>query len=61
MDTSPGVSPPEGDNCATETCGVPTEDAPDRSDVELPGVTQSSVPKPSTSMSWFHPSADATE
>ena len=29
MVTSPGVSPPEGDSCATETCGVPTVDEPE--------------------------------
>ena len=61
MVTSPGVSPPEGDSCATETCGVPTDDEPEMPDVELAGVTQSSVTKPSTSMSWFHASAGAIE
>ena len=60
--TRPGVSPAAaGASWATETCGVPTLDEPDRPEVALAGVTQSSVPNPSTSMSWFHASAGAIE
>jgi len=60
--TSPGVSPPDGLSWATETWGRadgPTKLA--RPDVGPEGVTQSSVPKPSTSISWFQASADAIE
>ena len=63
MDTIPGVWPVADDvlSCATDTCGVPTDDEPDSPDVADAGVTQSSVPKPSTSMSWFHASAGTIE
>ena len=60
--TRPGVSPDAaGASWMTETCGVPTLDDPDRPEVALAGVTQSSVPNPSTSMSWFQASAGAIE
>jgi len=59
--TSPGVSLPDGLSWATETCGVPTVDDPEIPEVDVAGVTQSSVPKPSTSMSWFQASAGAIE
>jgi hypothetical protein len=59
--TRPGVSPPDGLSWATETCGVPTADDPDSPEATVADVTQSSVPKPSTSMSWFHASAGAIE
>ena len=62
METMPGVAPElMALSCATETCGVPTaEDCPNPA-VVLEGVTQSSVPNPSTSISWFHASAGAIE
>src|SRR6204780_5196484 len=59
--TSPGVSLPDGDSWATETWGVPTVDDPEMPEVDVAGVTQSSVPNPSTSMSWFHALAGAIE
>ncbi len=59
MVTSPGVCPPDGVSWATDTCGVPRLDEPASPDVAPEGVTQSSVPNPSTSMSWFHASAGA--
>ena len=46
---------------ATETCGVPRLDDPGSPELAEPGVTQSSVPNPSTSISWFHASAGAIE
>ena len=51
MVTSPGVAEPDGLSWATETCGLPTLDDPDSPELAEPGVTQSSVPNPSTSIS----------
>ena len=55
IEITPGVSPLLAGAVlpATWTCGVPRLPDWPRPAVELAGVTQSSVPKPSTSMSWF--------
>ena len=68
IETTPGVSPPAplpappaGLSCATETCGAPSDEESPRPAVAVAGVTQSSVPNPSTSISWFQALPDASE